>query len=61
VGAEGCDHRDAGGVAPARNQDAADPWLIVPRVEIEPSIAKEGFEALKTIYAGSGGTPMLPR
>src|SRR3984957_11346610 len=44
MGAEGCDHRDVGGVASARNQDATDARLIVPRIKGEPSIAQKNFE-----------------
>ena len=38
------DHRDIGGVAPAGDQDATNPWLIMSGVEGEPSIAEKDFE-----------------
>src|ERR1700733_5973476 len=41
---EGRDHRNVGGVPASRDQDAADPWLIVPRVEGEPTAAEKDFE-----------------
>ena len=44
VGSKARDHRDVGGVAPAGDQDATNPWLIMSGVEGEPSIAEKDFE-----------------
>src|SRR5208282_5748291 len=41
---EGGDHRDVRRVTPSRDQDAANPRPIVPRVEGKPATAKKGFE-----------------
>src|SRR6478609_9692433 len=41
---EARDHRDVGGVAPAGDQNTANPGLIVPRVEGEPSAPEKDFE-----------------
>jgi len=60
--AEARDHRYIRGVAPPRDQNAADPRPIVSRVEGKPSVAEKGFEpGVESIGAGSRGTPMSPR
>ena len=62
VRTERVDERNIGGVAPARDQDAADARHVVAGVEGVPLAAEEASnQALKSIGAGSGGTPMSPR
>src|SRR5271156_5863322 len=44
------DHRNICGITAARDQDPADPRLIVSRVERKPATAKKGFEPSVEIH-----------
>jgi hypothetical protein len=58
VGPEGAGQRHVAGIAPARDQHAADARRVVARVEGVPAVAQVGFEpAAKSIVPQGGGVP----
>ena len=62
VRSESLDHRHVAGVASPGNGNAANTACVVAGIEREPApVQITSNQALKSIGAGSGGTPMSPR